>query len=156
LKVYRLVHDLALSKNPPFRPSRTLNRWNTDQTVIAYASDSLALAAWETLTYWNHYDTLHGYRIFTYRLENTEIENLAASSDLDIGRRPATQRFGDTWALEQRSPALRVPSLRLPASFNYLINPEHPDFHEERIQSHGPLILDDQIKNLLGAAGKQH
>lgn len=152
MRVYRLVHDLALSKYPPFRPAFTNNRWNTDRTVVAYASDSLALAAWEILTYWAFYDSLDGYRIFTYDLRPDDIEASVDKTQLNIRDRQSTQRFGDNWVLEQRSLALRVPSLRLPASFNYLINPQHPEFSDDSIEMLGPLVLDERIKALPDSA----
>lgn len=151
MKVYRLVHDLALNQHPPFRPAFTNNRWNTDRTMVAYASDSLALAAWEILTYWAYYDSLEGYRVFTLELEAAEIEGSVDPAQLDVGDRKITQRYGDTWALQQRSLALRVPSLRLPFSFNFLINPNHPSFSDSRIQALGPLVLDERIKALLAS-----
>jgi RES domain-containing protein len=39
-----------------------------------------------------------------------------------------SQRFGSAWAGEQRTVALRVPSVVIPGEFNYLLNPAHPDF----------------------------
>lgn len=152
MKVYRLVHDLALNRHPPFRPALINNRWNTDRTMVAYASDSLALAAWEILTYWSYYDSLEGYRVFTFELKAAESEVSTDPAKLDIGDRKVTQRYGDTWALQQRSLALRVPSLRLPFSFNFLINPNHPAFSNSRIEALGPLVLDERIKALLASA----
>ena len=153
MRVYRLAHDLALQASPPFRPTRTTNRWNTDRAIVAYASESLALAALEMLTYWGRYATLRGYRIYTYDLEETHVEDQQRiAPDLDILDRPATQRYGDTWATERRSLALRVPSVVLPLSHNYLVNPQHPHFDEARIRHHGPLEFDARIQNLVDTA----
>ena len=38
-----------------------------------------------------------------------------------------TRRIGDTWLKSQRSALARVPSAILPNTFNYLLNPLHPD-----------------------------
>ena len=153
MKVYRLVHDLTLSRHPPFRPAFTRNRWNTDRTIVAYGSDGLALAAWESLTYWADYDSLEGYRTFRFELEAAEIEDAVDPAKLDLSDRKATQRFGDDWVLQQRSLALRVPSLRLPFSSNFLINPNHPEFSDSRVETLGPLVLDERIEALLDSAG---
>ncbi len=40
---------------------------------------------------------------------------------------PETQLLGDRFAAEAKAAILRVPSSILPAEFNYLINPLHPD-----------------------------
>jgi RES domain-containing protein len=38
-----------------------------------------------------------------------------------------TRRIGDVWLKSQRSALARVPSAILPNTFNYLLNPLHPD-----------------------------
>lgn len=151
--VFRLVHDTALKNNPPFQPARTTNRWNTDQVIVAYASESLALSAMEMLTYWGRYANLRGYEIFTYSLGERDVEDqLEHTPKLDHRSRPATQQHGDVWAESRRSLALRVPSVVLPASFNYLINPDHPDFSTDNITHLGPFEFDARIESLIQAA----
>jgi RES domain-containing protein len=53
----------------------------------------------------------------------------ATPPDVSVG-------FGSDWARERRSVALRVPSVIIPSEPNYMLNPEHPDFH--RAVSVGP------------------
>lgn len=38
-----------------------------------------------------------------------------------------TREIGDTWLAAERSALLLVPSAAVPESFNYLLNPVHPD-----------------------------
>lgn len=153
MTIYRLVHDLYLRANPPFKPAPTTNRWNTDRAAIAYASESLALAALEMLTYWGRYATLRGYQIYTYDLDEGQVEDQRRTHpDLDLRDRAATQRFGDTWATERRSLALRVPSVVLPHSDNYLVNPQHPSFDDSRVQHRGPFEFDARIQDLIDIA----
>jgi RES domain-containing protein len=40
----------------------------------------------------------------------------------------ATQEFGSDWARSRSTVALRVPSAVVAGEFNYVLNPEHPDF----------------------------
>jgi RES domain-containing protein len=44
-----------------------------------------------------------------------------------------TRRLGDAWLKSRRSALARVPSAILPATFNYLLNPLHPDAVRLRI-----------------------
>ena len=156
MKAYRLVHERALERNEPFSPAPNLaNRWNNDYPV-AYTSDSLALAALEILGGWGQYDSLDGYQIFTYDLSKAEIEDaLHTDPQLNIDSKPATKRFGDEWARSARSLSLRVPSVRLPFSWNYLINPHHSSFSEQKVEHLGPLQWDGAIAGLLRAVWRR-
>ena len=40
----------------------------------------------------------------------------------------ATAGFGDAWVKSNRSAVMRVPSVVVPTEWNYLLNPNHPDF----------------------------
>ena len=141
-------------KNPyPFRPARTDNRWNTGKVQVAYASDSVALAAMEILTYWGRYATMVGYRLYSYKLKEEDVldqeEDRPEIDPLDTSQ---TRPYGDDWAKRLRSVALRVPSVVLPLSDNYLIQPDHPDFDETRIAEHGELTFDHRILEMVDRA----
>lgn len=41
---------------------------------------------------------------------------------------PELADYGDAWCFTRSSVALRVPSALSPVEYNYLLNPEHPDF----------------------------
>ena len=45
----------------------------------------------------------------------------------------ANMEIGNRWVREQRSAALAVPSAISPADTNFLLNPEHPNFHRVKI-----------------------
>lgn len=103
------------------------------------------MAAFEILVYWETFSRLTGYEIFSYGLADDQVEDIASTAPtLRALDREATQVFGTDWAKEKRSLGLKVPSVVLPLSFNYLINPLHPQFDEGRIAQHGPLVLDDR------------
>ena len=38
-----------------------------------------------------------------------------------------TRRIGDAWLVSMETPLARVPSVIAPQTWNYLLNPEHPD-----------------------------
>ena len=97
----------------------------------------------ETLAGLPDYEVLYQYVFFRIRLATRHVEPLkqdALPADWDE-RPPArtTQQFGDAWAEDQRSVALRVSSVVVPHSFNYVLNLEHPHF--DALDIHAPETL---------------
>lgn len=96
---------------------------------------------------------MRGYRLFTLDLgpDHTEdvLEHNPAIDPRDYGQ---TRRYGDTWVEEARSLALKVPSVVLPMSFNYLVNPKHPSFDPEAVVSHGVFAYEARIARLIEQA----
>lgn len=150
MRVYRLAHELALARQPePFRPAKSDNRWNSSDVQVAYAAESLALAALELLTYTGNYPSLTGYQLFTYELAHEEIE--AVDPTVLPTDYTQTRRYGDSWAEERRILALKVPSVVVPLSYNYLINPSHPDFDDRKVKAQGAFVYDERIAKLVAA-----
>jgi RES domain-containing protein len=107
-------------------------RWNSPGTRVAYASDSIALAALEVLAHLESTAVLQAYSIATIRFPASAIETVDTASLPAEWRRfpspPENQVLGDRWVAEGRSLVLRVPSAIVPSASNYLINPAHPRF----------------------------
>jgi RES domain-containing protein len=107
-------------------------RWNSPGTRVAYASDSIALAALEVLAHLQSTAVLQTYSLATIRFPEEGIEVLETTSLPGRWRRfptpPENQAIGDRWVAEGRSLILRVPSAIIPSATNFLINPSHPEF----------------------------
>jgi RES domain-containing protein len=107
-------------------------RWNSPGTRVAYASDSVALAALEVLAHLQSTAVLQAYSLATIRFPESEIETLDPASLPRDWRQfpspPENQAIGDRWGASDRSLVLRVPSAIVPSAGNYLINPAHPAF----------------------------
>jgi RES domain-containing protein len=58
-----------------------------------------------------------------------------------------TQAFGSEWAKAGRSVALRVPSAVVLGEFNYLLNPNHPDFRKIEIGAVALFDFDSRIRH---------
>jgi RES domain-containing protein len=107
-------------------------RWNSPGTRVAYASDSIALAALEVLAHLQSTAVLQAYSLASLRFPEESVEVLETRSLPARWRRfpspPENQAIGDRWVAEGRSLILRVPSAIIPAAANFLINPSHPEF----------------------------
>ena len=107
-------------------------RWNSPGTRIAYASDSIALAALEVLAHLQSTAVLHAYSLAALRFPEESVEVLATKALAARWRRfpspPENHAIGDRWVAEGRSLILRVPSAIIPSAANFLINPSHPEF----------------------------
>lgn len=58
----------------------------------------------------------------------------------------ATRAFGSEWLRSLRSALLRIPSVIVPATYNVLLNPAHPDCKQIQIASFVEYPFDVRIK----------
>ena len=109
-------------------------RWNSPGTRVAYASDSIALAALEVLAHLQSTAVLQAYSLVSLQFPEDGVEALETAALPTRWRRfpspPENQAIGDRWVAEGRSLILRVPSALIPDASNFLINPSHPEFSE--------------------------
>ena len=124
-------------------------RWNSRGTRVAYASDSVALAALEVLAHLQSTAVLQAYSLAAIRFPEAQVETLGPASLPSEWRRfpapPETQAVGDRWVVEGRSLVLRVPSVIVPSASNYLINPAHPKFAATVIERPEPFVFDPRL-----------
>ncbi len=124
-------------------------RWNRPGTLVAYASDSVALATLEVLAHLRSTAVLASYSLASLQFPQELVEELEVSALPAKWRRfpaPAeTQAVGDRWVKSLRSAVLRVPSATIPTEYNYLLNPAHPDFAKVTIERPKPFELDPRL-----------
>lgn len=116
---------------------------------VVYASDSLALAAFETMANVGDFAELEQMVYFEIDIDEGQIDYIARE-DLPSGWRSWThrstiQQIGDAWARNELSLALSVPSVVVPVGQNLLINPEHPDFDLSAVSGPAGLGIDQRI-----------
>jgi RES domain-containing protein len=107
-------------------------RWNSEGIAVVYLSTTLALAALEYLV---HVDV----SMAPSDLVSVDVDVPDDVSQEQIGLEwlpsdwsassdhPACADFGDDWVRRGESCLLFVPSAVIPASWNALLNPAHPD-----------------------------
>ena len=112
-------------------------RWNSKGRRAVYLGDSLALAALEILVHTTEHEDLARvpYVFFVVEYDErlvAELPRLPAKWKDAVDLAPA-QKAGDDWLDAGKSCLLRVPSAIIPQQYNFLANPNHPDFAKLKI-----------------------
>jgi len=129
---------------------RVSGRWQHKGIPVVYVSDSLALAVLEKFVHLG-FDVSH--IKFVYRkieIPDTVIVEKLKTTDLpnDWTAEPpnnSTKDIGTDWARKAETAVLRVPSVLVPKSWNYLLNPTHSDFKKIRISDAMPFVFDARM-----------
>jgi RES domain-containing protein len=127
-------------------------RWSPSGVPMVYLSETTALAMLEVLVNTQSKALLANHVYFDVTFSETLVELM------DIASLPADWRhspppdslavIGQLWVQRASSAVLRVPSAIVPHEWNYLLNPEHPDFMKIQI---GPMQQIEFDPRLLGA-----
>lgn len=106
-------------------------RWNRMGQSVVYTAESRSLALLEMLVQDEplraNYVLIPAYLPSNVSMESCDVSALPQGWRTQASRE-GLQLIGDDWLRQQRTCVLRVPSAVVPAEFNFLINPRHPDF----------------------------
>ena len=125
-------------------------RWHNLMVPVVYCSDSQALAVLETFVHVLSHAKDIQYVAFELAIPPVVMVDVMSTGTLPEKWRqqPAdamTQKIGSDWVRSQASAVLRVPSVIAPADSNYLLNPQHPDFHRIKIGEAQPFSFDSRL-----------
>lgn len=159
--LYRIVHKQY--QDEPFSGKGGLctgglynkSRWASRGQFVSYAADHLATATLETLTGLQRADLMTE---MVYARAEIDDQHAAVLSEQDLPEGwdqlpapDATREVGDAWLKVEDSVVLRVPSVVLPHSYNYVVNAAHPDRPALRVVEVTPLLLDNRVLARIGA-----
>lgn len=124
-------------------------RWNPVGVSVVYLAESLPLAALETLVHLERPRVLEAYVYFEAAFTD-ELVLAVAEDDLppdwQADPEPAsTVAIGEAWLKSQDSLLLRVPSVVVPKSYNYLLNPVHPGREKVFVKGPYPFRFDSRL-----------
>jgi RES domain-containing protein len=147
-----IVYRITLPRfSDKLRASGNPARWCSRGIFMIYTASSRALACLENVVHRNSDDLTNIFKTLVI-----EIPNNLIIKDLDVkllsekwyeGNHYAEcQTLGDVWIMNMDSCILRVPSAIIKNEFNYLINPQHPDFLKMKIIEVEDFIFDSRIK----------
>ena len=149
--VFRIVHK---SFSQSLVGSGQPGRWNKSGQKVIYAAESIALAFLESMIRRQGVGFNEDFKIMFLEIPQdlsiTNIDPASLSPGWDNFRNHAvSQERASSWFLSLESPVLRVPSVVLPHSFNFVINTEHKEFKKIKIIDITPLLPDPRIDTIL-------
>jgi len=122
-------------------------RWHSIGRPIVYTSEHPALAMLETLVHLDRDNLPSRFQLLTVEFPDNAIINLSDSIPAEVVSSESWQRNrGDTWLAQKESLVLRVPSVIIPYSWNYLLNPAHERVLEARISRVDSAPFDVRLK----------
>jgi RES domain-containing protein len=126
-------------------------RWNPNDIEMIYTAGSRSLACLENVVHRNQIGLNQSFKVMTIEIPDDFCILTIEQKKLQTGwtefhNMPVTQKLGEEWIKEAKSPVLRVPSAIINAEYNYLINPLHPDFKSIKLLKSEIFIFDKRIK----------
>jgi RES domain-containing protein len=143
MRIYRL-HRMHRSAAEYIGALLYPGRWHPRGTPILYFSLALSLACLERLVHLAPDEVPADYAYTTVELA---AEPETADFRGDVTDLDSTRRYGHRWSNDQRSLAMRVPSLIIPVEFNLLVNPLHPAFPDLVWSDPRPFSFDPRLLN---------
>ena len=151
LRVWRICNAKWAATAMDGQGAKTFGgRWNPIGVAVVYTSSSLALAAFELLVHL-------GVRVTPKPLIAipADIPDEISIESVQQGQLPNNWRddppplvladIGKRWIGSGQSAVLKVPSAVIDEEWNYLLNPEHPDFTQIEIGITKPFRFDARL-----------
>jgi len=127
-------------------------RWNSKGKFVIYTAATRALACLENVVHRSG-EGLNG----LFKTMVIEIPDALLIQEITTRELPKNwsayenyhlcQQLGNQWLDAQRTPILRVPSAIIDNEFNFLINPQHPDFKQIALKRVEDFAFDPRIKH---------
>lgn len=133
--VYRITNHRSLDGKGAAKQLN--NRWNSYGTRMLYAAESIAVAKGEISRRTPLNLLPSGFEILSIEIPDDSIltpKKLPKEWD-QVPAGKFTKEFGDKFINDAKAVAMRIPSIYDKESFNYVVNPQHPDFAKVKVTS---------------------
>lgn len=148
--LYRLSLGLYASDLSGKGASIRGGRWNSQGMSMLYTSANRSLAMAEVAVHLSFGTLPKDYFMLTLEIpdnltmEKIEPDQLSPAWNL-FPNLLETQMLGDDFLFRKQCCMLQVPSAVTQGDFNYLFNPNHPDFHLVKLLSIEPFPFDRRL-----------
>lgn len=125
-------------------------RWNHKLTPCIYTSESRALALLEYTVNVNVDEIPPALSFTIFEVSDAELVEFKEAELPNTWRLipapPATKDFGTALLKSLKTPVFKIPSIIIPAEYNYILNPLHPDSKNFKIIRIQDFVFDARIK----------
>lgn len=148
-----LVFRIALTKyGKSLVASGRAARWNSNDVKMIYTANSRALACLENVVHRSKLGLSASFSVMEISIPDSLTITTVNLKDLPLDwdqfeHMHLMQKIGDKWIEECKTAVLKVPSSIIHEEFNYLLNPNHPDFKKIKLAIVKPFLFDDRIKD---------
>ncbi|MGV8095836.1 MAG: RES family NAD+ phosphorylase [Mangrovibacterium sp.] len=132
MRVYRIVSHIW---GDSLQASGLGARWNSGKVYVIYSAESRSLATLENIAHRKRNGLKAKFTLQVIEIpDDVNVEVLDESTlpaDWNLADEKTYEKcrvIGDSWASQNRSAVLQVPSAMIKEEKNYLLNPNHPDF----------------------------
>lgn len=125
-------------------------RWNSNGHFMLYTASTRSLACLENMVHRRSIGADDLFRVTLIEIpddlevEKTEKKKLPASWQEYINY-TSCQAIGDAWLKQNKTAVLQVPSAIITEEYNYLVNPQHPDFSHIQVRSIEKFKFDERL-----------
>lgn len=124
-------------------------RWNSEGKAMLYLASSRALAVLEVLVHLNPLIIPDNFCIAEVEVPDNSILLLDIAllprNWHDVSAPAALKEIGDAFLKKQEYLLMRVPSAVVPAEYNYVLNPQHPEAKNIRVINKEPFDFDERL-----------
>ncbi len=125
-------------------------RWNRPGLSILYTSEARSLAMLELMVHLNASSAFNlDYSFISLRIPEETIVDLAKANYPDLRSNVNFEEFwkiSESYFVNKKVLALRVPSIIIPQEYNVLLNPNHKEFGKVLVNRVDEVVLDRRLK----------
>ncbi|MFA5328700.1 MAG: RES family NAD+ phosphorylase [Prolixibacteraceae bacterium] len=126
-------------------------RWHKKGNLVIYTSEHASLAAWEKMVHVASFENLPE-NLLLVEIEipdHSEIETVPQKILVEgwdsFPFANETVHYGTSFLRSKERLALKVPSVIIPAEYNIILNPLHPDIHLCKVIGTTPFAFDKRV-----------
>jgi RES domain-containing protein len=148
MKVYRISRCRYIDDLSGAGAAMYPGRWNGKGTYVLYTAATPSLALLESVVHISNIP-VGDYCMLTLDVPAESIEELTEKdlpSNWQLHPPPdALKSIGNSFILENKALALKLPSAIMPEDFIYLLNPNNADFKNVKVIDKRDVFIDDRL-----------